>query len=82
MDIQAASEDMIVELVESCRIAWCCLRALALSEDGQDVVEYTLLLAFLGLTSAALFSESGGSISGIWSVTYNNLSTATTCATS
>lgn len=38
-----------------------------LFEDaGQDLVEYTLLLAFVGLASAALFINAGGSVSGIW----------------
>lgn len=38
------------------------------SEDvGQDLVEYTLLIAFVALTSAALFIGTGSSISQIWS---------------
>ncbi len=35
-------------------------------EQGQDLIEYTLLLAFVVLASAALFISVGGSISGIW----------------
>ena len=35
-------------------------------EQGQDLIEYTLLLAFVVLASAALFISAGGSISGIW----------------
>ena len=35
-------------------------------ENGQDLIEYTLLLAFVCLASAALFISAGGSISGIW----------------
>jgi Flp pilus assembly pilin Flp len=34
------------------------------SEDGQDLVEYILLMAFVALASAALFVGSGGSLSG------------------
>lgn len=37
------------------------------NESGQDLVEYTLLLAFVALASAALFIGTGGSINGIWS---------------
>lgn len=35
-------------------------------EQGQDLIEYTLLLAFVVLASAALFISAGGSISSIW----------------
>ena len=35
-------------------------------EQGQDLVEYTLLLAFVALASAALFIGAGTSISTIW----------------
>ena len=38
----------------------------ALEDKGQDLVEYTLLLAFVALASAALFIGAGGSLSGIW----------------
>jgi Flp pilus assembly pilin Flp len=35
-------------------------------EGGQDLIEYTLLLAFIALASAAIFSKAGQSASGIW----------------
>ena len=35
-------------------------------EQGQDLIEYTLLLAFVALAAAALFTNVGTSISGIW----------------
>jgi len=38
-------------------------------EQGQDLVEYTLLLAFVCLASAALFIGAGESLTGIWSKT-------------
>lgn len=49
-------------------------------EQGQDMVEYTLLVAMVALASAGLFINSGGTISGIWSVTSSNLSTANSLA--
>jgi Flp pilus assembly pilin Flp len=49
-------------------------------EQGQDLIEYTLLMAFVALASAALFLASGGSISGIWTVSNNQLSQANTMA--
>ncbi len=40
-----------------------------LAEDGQDVVEYSLLLAFVALISAALFLYNSASVSAIWGST-------------
>jgi Flp pilus assembly pilin Flp len=45
-------------------------------EQGQDLIEYTLMLAFVALASAALFSSAGTSINQIWSKTNLQLSTA------
>ncbi|MCU1236570.1 MAG: Flp family type IVb pilin [Candidatus Solibacter sp.] len=45
-------------------------------EQGQDLIEYTLLMAFVALASAALFLGAGGSISGIWSTTNSQLAAA------
>jgi Flp pilus assembly pilin Flp len=49
-------------------------------EDGQDLIEYTLLLAFIALASASLFISAGGSIASIWSVSSNELSNAAASA--
>jgi len=49
-------------------------------EQGQDLIEYTLLLAFVCLASAALFISAGGSVSGIWSSTNSQLAIANTSA--
>ncbi len=35
-------------------------------EEGQDLVEYTLLLAFVCLASAALFIGAGKSMANVW----------------
>jgi Flp pilus assembly pilin Flp len=45
-------------------------------EQGQDLIEYTLLMAFVALASAALFLSSGASISGIWTTSNNQLAAA------
>jgi Flp pilus assembly pilin Flp len=47
-------------------------------EQGQDLIEYTLLMAFVALASAALFIGAGTSIKGIWSQTNAQLATANT----
>jgi Flp pilus assembly pilin Flp len=49
-------------------------------EQGQDLIEYTLLLAFVALASAALFIGAGGTINQIWTVTNNTLSNAAATA--
>jgi len=52
------------------------------NEEGQDLIEYTLLLAFVCLASAALFISAGGSISGIWTTANTDLTTANAAAAS
>jgi Flp pilus assembly pilin Flp len=49
-------------------------------EQGQDLIEYTLLLAFVCLASAALFIGVGGSVTGIWTSANTDLTTANTAA--
>ena len=52
------------------------LRNLWQDEQGQDLIEYTLLMAFVALASAALFLGVGGSISGIWTTSNSQLTAA------
>jgi Flp pilus assembly pilin Flp len=52
------------------------LGAFLKEEQGQDLVEYALLLAMVALASSGLFVTSGASISGIWSSTKSTVSTA------
>ncbi len=49
-------------------------------DQGQDLIEYTLLMAFVALASAALFIGAGGSIKGIWSVSNSQLAAASSSA--
>jgi Flp pilus assembly pilin Flp len=56
------------------------LTAFCKDESGQDLIEYTLLLAFVALASAALFIGAGNSVQGIWSVTNSQLVAANTSA--
>jgi len=42
------------------------IRQFTREEEGQDLVEYTLLLAFVCLASAALFIGAGKSMANIW----------------
>ncbi len=49
-------------------------------EQGQDLIEYTLLLAFVALASAAIFIGAGNSISGIWNSAASKLANANSYA--
>lgn len=49
-------------------------------EQGQDLIEYTLLMAFVALASAAIFINAGTSIKGIWGSASTQLSNAATAA--
>lgn len=55
-------------------------RSFSADDQGQDLIEYTLLMAFVALASAALFLGAGGSISGIWSTSNSQLAAANTQA--
>ena len=52
------------------------LRNFWADEQGQDLIEYSLLLAFVALASAALFLGAGNSIKGIWITTNSQLAAA------
>jgi len=49
-------------------------------EDGQNLIEHSLLLAFVTLAAATLFMGAGKSIKGIWSTTNSQLVAANTSA--
>ncbi len=50
-------------------------------EDGQDLVEYTLILAFVALASAALFINAGDSVKTIWQNASTRLGAAASSST-
>jgi Flp pilus assembly pilin Flp len=56
------------------------MKGLWREEEGQDLIEYTLLMAFVALASAALFIGAGASVKGIWSTTNSQLTAANTTA--
>jgi len=56
------------------------LKSFFFDEQGQDLIEYTLLLAFVALASAALFLGAGNSVKGIWTATNTQLSAANSAA--
>lgn len=56
------------------------LRNFIEDEQGQDLIEYTLLLAFVCLGAAGLFISSGKDVSGIWTAANSRLAAANTSA--
>ena len=58
----------------------CLISNFLCDDSGQDLIEYTLLMAFVALASAALFLGAGGSVKGIWTTTNNQLSQANSMA--
>jgi Flp pilus assembly pilin Flp len=58
------------------------LKSFLIEEQGQDLIEYTLLLAFVALASAAVFIGAGSSISGIWTAANTRLANASAVAAS
>jgi Flp pilus assembly pilin Flp len=45
-------------------------------ESGQDLIEYSLLVGFIAVASAATYLAGGSSVSSIWGDTSSQLSTA------
>jgi len=42
------------------------IRSFLKEEDGQDLIEYSLLLAFVALAAVAVLTNTRSQISGIW----------------
>ena len=55
---------------------WEMTRELCRSEEGQDLIEYSLLLAFVVLVGAAAFIGMGTTSSGIWTTVNSRLASA------
>jgi Flp pilus assembly pilin Flp len=45
-------------------------------ETGQDLIEYSLLIAFVALAGAAVFIGMSGSVNSIWSAANSKLAAA------
>jgi Flp pilus assembly pilin Flp len=58
------------------------LRPFLLDEQGQDLIEYSLLLAFIVLGAAVFFKAAGASVQGVWSNANTRLANAQAVAAS
>jgi Flp pilus assembly pilin Flp len=52
------------------------LQTFSNTEDGQDLIEYSLLIAFIALATAAVMANVHTSVNGIVTTTNSNLSAA------
>lgn len=51
-------------------------------EEGQDLIEYSLLIAFVVLASALIFKAAGQGVQGVWTAANSRLATANIVAAS
>jgi Flp pilus assembly pilin Flp len=56
------------------------VRSFVKEEDGQDLVEYSLLLAFIGLAATGLLTSVKSSINSLWTSVNSKLKSASTVA--
>lgn len=64
---------------KNCTIPKAALSAIttfAKEEDGQDVVEYSLLLGFIALSSTAILAGIGTTVHGVWTTVNSTLKNA------
>jgi Flp pilus assembly pilin Flp len=52
---------------------WC-------EEEGQDLIEYSLLIAFVAIAVVGLFAGAGGSVNRVWTSSNNQLALAKSAA--
>jgi len=58
------------------KTVWSAARRFVNDEQGQDLIEYTALLAFIALASALLLGSVSTSITTLWSTASTQLSAA------
>jgi Flp pilus assembly pilin Flp len=49
-------------------------------EDGQDLIEYTLLITFIAVATAAVIGQGQNSIRAIWTSSNSSIAAANTSA--
>jgi len=52
------------------------MRAFWREDEGQNLIEHSLLIAFVSLAAATLFISAGGNIKSIWTTTNSQLAAA------
>jgi Flp pilus assembly pilin Flp len=49
-------------------------------EEGQDLIEYSLLMAFVAIAVVGLFAGAGGNVKNVWTASNTELAQAATKA--
>jgi len=49
-------------------------------EEGQDLIEYSLLMAFVAIAVIGLFAGAGGNVKNVWTTSNNQLAQAKSAA--
>jgi len=57
------------------------MRAFWRDDEGQNLIEHSLLIAFVSLAAATMFISAGGNIKSIWTTTNSQLAAAAASAT-
>ncbi|MGA2039020.1 MAG: Flp family type IVb pilin [Bryobacteraceae bacterium] len=57
------------------------MRAFWLEDEGQNLIEHSLLIAFVCLAAAAMFINAGASVRSIWTTSNSQLAVAAAAAT-
>jgi Flp pilus assembly pilin Flp len=57
-----------------------CLKQFLREEEGQDLIEYSLLIVFIAIACAAIVGTGGSATTPIWSRANTQLSMANTSA--
>jgi pilus assembly protein Flp/PilA len=71
---------MLPKLVKGGTMNTSALKAFWQEEDGQDLVEYALLMAFIALAAVAVLTTIQTNITKLWNSVSNALSDAVTVA--
>lgn len=66
----------VVQGFYSVMVRLSTLRRLVAEQDGQDLIEYALLSAFIGLAGVAVFSGMGGSMQTAYNAWVTNADAA------
>ena len=58
---------------------WVC--KLWIEEEGQDLIEYSLLITFIAIACAALIGAGRSSVNGLWTTSNSDISQGLSAAT-
>jgi pilus assembly protein Flp/PilA len=72
--------DLVPKLMKGGFMNTSALLAFWRDEDGQDLIEYALLMAFIALAAVAVLTTMSGNVTKIWNSISTSLASAVTSA--